>query len=128
MTGPARSFAVVESFHGEHHHSGMCRMSHRATASPVVAPSMTPVSNASLTVGRYLISPLVRDADDGGYSASVSIKSGSGTHDRVLRPIGRFRTPDTARRHALAEGLDDLRSRFGAASLLSVSLCSRGAP
>lgn len=88
---------------------------------------MTPVSNASLTVGRYLISPLVRDADDGGYSASVSIKSGSGsgTHDRVLRLIGRFRTPDTARCHALAEGLDYLRPRFGDASV--VPLCPRGA-
>lgn len=74
----------------------------------------------NLTVGNYLISPLIRSADCGGFSASVSIKSGrgSGTHDRVLRLIGRFRTPENAHRRALDEGIDYLRPRFGASVAL----------
>lgn len=77
---------------------------------------MSDFPHANLTVGKYLVSPLVRPTDSGDYSASVSIKSGcgSGTHDRVLRLIGRFRTQENAHRHALAEGLDYLRPRFAA--------------
>ena len=80
---------------------------------------MSLVSSANLTVGKYLISPLVRVAEGGGYSASVSVKSGhgSGTHDRVLRLIGRFRTLETARCHAVAEGIDYLRPRFGSSGM-----------
>ncbi|KQP38963.1 hypothetical protein [Pseudorhodoferax sp. Leaf274] len=88
---------------------------------------MSIVSSANLTVGKYLISPLIRIAEGGGYNASVSIRSGrgSGTHDRVLRLIGCFRTPETARRQALAEGIDYIRPRFGASGVLP--LCTQGA-
>lgn len=81
------------------------------------------LSSANLTVGKYLISPLIRRGPCGGYSASVSIKSGrgSGTHDRVLRLVGRFLSAETAQRHALAEGIDYIRPRFGA---LGVPLAS----
>lgn len=87
---------------------------------------MSLISSAGLTVGKYLISPLVRVADGGGYSASVSVKSGrgSGTHDRVLRLIGRFRTAENARSHALAEGMAYIRPRFGASGF---PLCNQGA-
>ncbi|WP_326543186.1 hypothetical protein [Pseudorhodoferax sp.] len=68
---------------------------------------------------------MIRIADGGGYCASVSIKSGrgSGTHDRVLRLIGRFCTAELAHRHALSEGIDYLRPRFVAGVL---PLCTQG--
>lgn len=77
---------------------------------------MSNFPHAAQRVGKYLVSPMVRPADGGEFSASVSVKSGSGrgTHDRVLRLIGRFRTQETAQRHALAEGLNYLRPRFAA--------------
>lgn len=81
---------------------------------------MSTFPNSNLTVGKYLISPLIRIAECGSYSASVSIKSGRGssTHDRVLRLIGRFRTPEKAHRFALDEGIDYLRPRFAASVAL----------
>ncbi len=87
---------------------------------------MSIVSSANLTVGKYLISPLVRVAE-GGFSASVSVKSGrgSGTHDRVLRLVGLFRTADKARSHALAQGIDYIRPRLPASGVLP--LCNQGA-
>ena len=41
----------------------------------------------NIAVGKYLVSPLAKPLDAGGYAASVSIRSGRGsaTHDRVLR-------------------------------------------
>jgi hypothetical protein len=84
------------------------------------APPMTPMPNTNLTVGRYLISPLIRSAESGGYSASVSIKSGrgTGTHDRVLRLHGHFHTQETARQYALDEGIEYIRPRCGATAVL----------
>lgn len=80
---------------------------------------MTPVSSPNLSVGKFLISPLVQRDASGGFSASVSIRTGRGsqTHDRVLRLIGRFLSPETARHHAVAEGIDYIRPRFGLAGL-----------
>lgn len=74
----------------------------------------------NVSLGKYLISPLIRVAEDGGYAASVSIRSGrgSGTHDRVLRLVGRFPSPESARRHALAQGFDFVRPRLGASATL----------
>ncbi|NTU65783.1 MAG: hypothetical protein HGB05_20860, partial [Chloroflexi bacterium] len=39
---------------------------------------------APITMGKYLVSPLARQTDEGRYAPSVSIRSGrgSGTHDR----------------------------------------------
>ena len=61
----------------------------------------------SIRVGKYLVSPLTRPSDEGGYIASVSIRSGQGsqTHDRIYRFAGRFATPESATRYAIAQGL-----------------------
>jgi hypothetical protein len=61
----------------------------------------------NINIGKYLISPLTRLLDNGWYTCSVSIRSGSGTgtHDRVLRLTRLFRTRRAAVLHATAEGL-----------------------
>ncbi|RYY62371.1 MAG: hypothetical protein EOO24_58515 [Comamonadaceae bacterium] len=61
----------------------------------------------SMTVGKYLISPLTRALDNGWFACSVSIRSGSGsaTTDRVVRLTRLFRDRPTAADYALAEGL-----------------------
>ncbi len=53
----------------------------------------------SIEVGRFLVSPFIKTSDDGGFYASVSIRSGQGSanHDRVMRFTPRF----TGRRQAL---------------------------
>jgi len=75
-------------------------------------------SNHNIALGKFLISPLIRVTDDGGYAASVSIRSGrgSGTHDRVLRLSGRFASHESARCHALAQGVDFIRPRLAVAT------------
>ena len=64
-------------------------------------------SNKNLTVGKYLISPLSRQLDNGSWATSVSIRSGAGrsTHDRVLRLTRLFQNQLAAVEYALAEGL-----------------------
>jgi hypothetical protein len=61
----------------------------------------------SIAVGKYLVSPLIKDLDDGRFAASVSIRSGrgSGTHDRVMRFTPRFASHAAALRYAIDEGL-----------------------
>ena len=61
----------------------------------------------TITVGKYLISPLIRMLENGWYACSVSIRSGSGsgTHDRVLRLTRLFQDQLAAVRYATAEGL-----------------------
>ena len=63
--------------------------------------------NNNITVGKYLISPLIRPLDNGWHASSVSIRSGSGrgTSDRVLRLTRLFRDRSTAAAYAVAEGL-----------------------
>jgi hypothetical protein len=67
----------------------------------------------SIPVGKYLVSPLIKDLDDGGFAASVSIRSGrgSGTHDRVMRFTPRFASRAAALRYAVNEGLAWVRER-----------------
>lgn len=50
---------------------------------------------------------MTRRLPDSRYTASVSIRSGRGshTHDRVLRLVPQFDCPDTAARYALDQGL-----------------------
>ena len=64
--------------------------------------------DASITLGRYLVSPLTRRLDDGRFSAAVSIRSGQGrgTHDRVLRFIPDFDTAQAARRYATRAAIE----------------------
>ncbi|HET6827208.1 MAG TPA: hypothetical protein VFH35_00915 [Ramlibacter sp.] len=61
----------------------------------------------TVTIGKYLISPLTKSLENGWYACSVSIRSGSGsaTTDRVLRLRRLFRDRWAAAEYALAEGL-----------------------
>jgi hypothetical protein len=69
------------------------------------------------TIGRYLVSPLIRKIGDSLFAASVSIRSGhgSGTSDWVLRFTQPFACPDTAGRYATEQGLNWVRDRSLAA-------------
>ena len=69
----------------------------------------------AFSVGKYLVSPLTRLGESGQYTASVSIRSGSGrgTHDRVFRFLPEFATHEGAIRYAIAEGLSWLQQRHG---------------
>jgi len=60
-----------------------------------------------MTVGKYLISPLVKLLENGWYASSVSIRSGSGsgTTDRVVRLTKLFQSQLQAAEYALQEGL-----------------------
>jgi hypothetical protein len=60
-----------------------------------------------IAVGKYQVSPLVKDLDDGRFAASVSIRSGrgSGMHDRVMRLTPHFASRAAAVRYAIDQGL-----------------------
>jgi len=64
------------------------------------------ISEHSISMGKYVVSPTTHPADTGGYRASVSIKSGQGTgsHHRVFRLNGLFATRETARLMAVTQG------------------------
>ena len=68
-------------------------------------------SNNNITVGKYLISPLPKQTEDGQWAISVSIRSGvgSGTHDRVLRLTRLFQDKLAAAEYAISEGLQWIR-------------------
>jgi hypothetical protein len=63
-------------------------------------------ASGSFSQGKYLVSPLVRPHAHGGFTASVSIRSGrgTGTHDRVFRFAPRFDTNEGASRFAAEQG------------------------
>ena len=67
----------------------------------------------NLAVGKYLVSPLAKPLDAGGYAASVSIRSGRGsaTHDRVLRFSGFFDTAASALQYATEHALRWIQER-----------------
>ena len=77
---------------------------------------MTTIRENTFSVGKYLVSPLTHRTDAGGYAASVSIRSGSGsgTHDRVFRFLPLFRTREGARRYAEEQGLRWIQQPAGA--------------
>jgi len=60
-----------------------------------------------IEVGKYRVSPLATQLDDGGFSASVSIRSGkgSGTHDRVSRFTRLFDNAPAALHYATEHAL-----------------------
>ncbi|MBI2731797.1 MAG: hypothetical protein HYX44_00290 [Aquabacterium sp.] len=62
--------------------------------------------NNALSVGKYLLSPLVKLTESGQYAASVSVRSGRGcgTHDRIYRFTPFFATREEATLYALAQG------------------------
>ncbi len=70
---------------------------------------MIPFASHSQAIGRYLVSPHSR-ATDGGFAASVSIRSGhgSGTYTKVYRFLPRFPTAEDALRYALLQGRQTL--------------------
>jgi hypothetical protein len=61
-----------------------------------------------IAVGKYQVSPLVKDLDDGRFTASVSIRSGrgNGMHDRVMRFTPHFASHAAAVRYAIDQGLN----------------------
>jgi len=61
----------------------------------------------TISVGKYIVSPLSKPLDDGGYCASVSIRGGRGSAstDRVMRFTGRFDSERAAHRYAQEQGL-----------------------
>ncbi len=60
-----------------------------------------------IEVGKYQVSPLATQLDDGGFSASVSIRSGKGsaTHDRVSRFTRLFDNAPAALHYATEHAL-----------------------
>lgn len=66
----------------------------------------------SIEVGRYLVSPMIKPHAEGGFAASVSIRSGSGmaSHDRVMRFVPRFDSRRAALRYATDEGMAWVRA------------------
>ena len=69
-------------------------------------------NNKNIEVGRFLVSPMIKPRDEGGFTASVSIRSGRGmaSVDRVMWFTPQFGSPQAALRYATAEGLAWARS------------------
>lgn len=65
------------------------------------------MQNNSIEVGRYLVSPMTKPHADGGFAASVSIRSGQGmaSVDRVMRFVPSFPSPGEAILYATDAGL-----------------------
>ncbi len=72
---------------------------------------MTIHHEKTISVGKYLVSPLTQLTDAGHYASSVSIRSGAGraTHDRVFRFVATFDTREGARRYAVEQGMQWLQ-------------------
>ncbi len=68
---------------------------------------MTNDNEHTIAVGRYTVTPLVKQLEDGRFAASVSVRSGhgSGMHDRVLRFSEAFANAGAAMRYATEQGL-----------------------
>lgn len=75
----------------------------------------------TISVGKYLVSPLSKPLDDGGYCASVSIRGGQGSAstDRVMRFTGRFDSERAAARYAREQGLIWVSQSGQSAALVS---------
>lgn len=83
------------------------------TRTPLITHSHTPH-----TVGRFLLTPLIRKTDCGRHRASLSIRSGEGaaSHDRVLRFVPLFTSMQAAARYALKYGTQYVRQRYQVAA------------
>jgi hypothetical protein len=97
LDGQARSRPRPSPAPGEHPGSETAH-AHERGLDPVIAPR---------TIGKYLVSPLIKVLEDGWFASSVSIRSGSGstTTDRILRLTRLFRSRTEAASFAHAEGL-----------------------
>lgn len=81
--------------------------------------------NHTITVGKYLISPLTRLLENGWYACSVSIRchGGASAHERVLRLTRLFQDHLAAVRYATAEGLQWIsHPRPGAAGVAPATI------
>ena len=67
----------------------------------------------NIEVGKYLVSPLAKAQDAGGFAASVSIRSGRGsaTYDRILRFSGLFDSAASALQYATEHALGWIQER-----------------
>jgi hypothetical protein len=67
---------------------------------------MSSIHGPSFVTGKYLITPMSRTADNGSFTASVSIRSGqgSGTHDRIYSFAPEFMVRENALLHAATQG------------------------
>lgn len=76
------------------------------------------IDHNKLAVGKYLVSPLAKPQGSGGFAASVSIRSGSGsaTHDRVLRFTGIFDSAAAAVQYATEHALRWIQERSPSAA------------
>lgn len=65
------------------------------------------MQNKSIEVGRYLVSPMSKPHHDGGFAASVSIRSGSGMASNacIMRFVPSFPSRRAALRYAASEGM-----------------------
>ena len=72
-----------------------------------------------LAVGKYLVSPLAKPQGNGGFAASVSIRSGRGsaTHDRVMRFPGIFDSAPAAVHYATEHALGWIQERSRSSAL-----------
>lgn len=64
----------------------------------------------SISVGKYLVSPLTQFNESGHYTASVSIRNGA--HDRVFRFTPEFSTKEAATQYAIGEGHRWIQQRY----------------
>ncbi|WBY03131.1 hypothetical protein PE066_06245 [Ramlibacter tataouinensis] len=71
------------------------------------APASQRASTEPRTVGKYVVSPLIKSLDDGWFASSVSIRSGSGRGmtDRILRLKQQFRCANEAAAFAHSEAM-----------------------
>lgn len=79
--------------------------------------AVSAVAALPVATGKYLVTPLVRTLENGWFTCSVSIRSGSGrgTTDRVVRFTKLFRDLAGAADYALAEGLQWVATGTGQA-------------
>lgn len=67
---------------------------------------MTFISEHSIPMGKYVVSPSTHLTESGDYKASVAIKSGQGSssHHRVFRFDDMFASREAARMFAITQG------------------------
>ena len=75
---------------------------HRRPAAHCLRTAFLDLMHPTFPVGKFLVTPLVKPSEGGGFAASVSIRRG--THDRVFRFVPRFASEALAARYAMRHG------------------------
>ena len=67
---------------------------------------MTSVSDISIPMGKYVVSPSTQQTDSGDFRASITISSGRGasSHHRIYRFNPSFKTREDAHFYAMTQG------------------------